>query len=238
MKIQFIGTGGAFDVALGNSAALVDCEGTRFLIDCGHSVFPKLMERDVIDSIDAVLITHLHDDHVGSLSTLIFYHYLILKKGRMKIVVPHQRLKRELCDFLAHSQQEPEERVEFVPLSDYPQLGAIDTYGQHVPEMQTWGYTFREGEEKVVYSGDNGNTEAFFKVVEGREMEGALVFHEVTFWPGIFAHAYYKELEVYMDRYRIYGYHCDPKYAPEDLRVPLVVNGVESRVGCACEVWR
>lgn len=222
MNIRFLGTGGAFDVALGNSAAVLDICGKRILVDCGHSVFPRLMQKGLADSIDAILITHLHDDHVGSLSTMLFYHNLILKKGRMPVIMPSLNFQLEVEQFLSHAMQRPQERMQFVPLSEFPEIQAIDTFGQHVEGMQTWGYAFRDGDEKVVYSGDNGNAAAVFDKLPELGMKGATVFHEVTFWPGISAHAYYKDLEQYLGAYEIFGYHCDAQYAPDDNRIRLV----------------
>jgi ribonuclease BN (tRNA processing enzyme) len=43
-SLKFVGTGGAFDVAQGNSAAYVQLGDVSILIDCGHTVFPRLVQ--------------------------------------------------------------------------------------------------------------------------------------------------------------------------------------------------
>jgi Beta-lactamase superfamily domain len=231
MKISFLGTGGAFDVALGNSSALVACDGVRFLFDCGHSVFPRLVERGLAASIDVVLVTHLHDDHVGSLSTLIFYMTIVLGRPQLTIAVPSEAFKAALQSFLSHSQPELDKRVRFVPLSDYPQVRAIDTYGSHVPGMPTWGYVFQEGSHTAAFSGDTGQPALIFDALTAWGCQGALVFHEVIFWPGIASHSHYKDVEAYLPDYQVWGYHCDPAFAPDDLRLPLVAQHPDWTLG-------
>lgn len=231
MNISFLGTGGAFDVALGNSSALVDCAGVRFLFDCGHSVFPRLVERGLAESIDVVLVTHLHDDHVGSLSTLIFYMTIVLQRPQLTLAVPSPAFEAELRAFLRHSQPELDKRVRFVPITDYPQVRAIDTFGSHVPGMPTWGYAFEEGTQRVAFSGDTGQPKLIFDALAAWGWQGALVFHEVIFWPGIASHSYYQDLELYLGDYQVWGYHCDAAYAPADLRLPLVAQHPDWALG-------
>ena len=231
MKISFLGTGGAFDVALGNSAALVDCAGTRFLVDCGHSVFPRLVERGLVEDFDVVLITHLHDDHVGSLSTLVYYATIVLQRPQLRIVVPSAAFEADLRAFLAFSQYDLDKRVRFEPIADFPQVRAIDTYGSHVPGMATWGYAFEEGAHRMAYSGDTGQPALMFDALDAWGWQGALVFHEVIFIPGIASHSYYKDVEAYTDRYAVYGYHCDVAYAPADLQLPLVAQHPDWELG-------
>lgn len=82
LKVEVIGSGGAFDTELVNSSFYVTCSGTKILIDCGYNVFSRLKEHrhDVLDNMDFVIITHMDDDHIGSLKSLLYYRYFILGK--------------------------------------------------------------------------------------------------------------------------------------------------------------
>lgn len=81
--LTFLGRGSAFNTKEGNTAAYFKYDNNKkmFLIDCGSTVFSKIMESNVLDGVKEldVAITHLHPDHVGSLGDLIFYMYY--KKG-------------------------------------------------------------------------------------------------------------------------------------------------------------
>ena len=59
------------------------------MIDCGESVFPKLINNYLLDNIKAVniLITHTHSDHVGSLGSLILYCFYNLNV-KVNIILP------------------------------------------------------------------------------------------------------------------------------------------------------
>jgi hypothetical protein len=227
LEIKFLGTGGAFEVDLGNSSAIVHHGSKHYLIDCGHSVFPKLVQNGLVASIDGVFITHLHDDHAGSLSTLILYYSIVLQKGRLKLYVASPNHEEMLRAFLAHSLGNPDERVDFRPLTEIHGCGAIDTFGKHVEWMQTYGIYFTNGHTSIAYSGDNGDPDYFFEELQRLDLPKLTVFHEVFFHFRLHAHAYYQDLMAWSDQFSILGYHCDPKYNPDDSTLELVAHHPE-----------
>ena len=82
MKIKQIGNGGAFNYEQPNSAFLVKLNTKTILVDCGYSVYSELRRLDSLKEINlkdirAVYITHMDDDHIGSLKTLLYYQYYI-----------------------------------------------------------------------------------------------------------------------------------------------------------------
>ncbi len=67
VKVRFLGSGDAFGSGGRlHTCILIDGETKRYLVDCGPSAL-SAMHRDGIDpnSIDAILLTHLHGDHYG-----------------------------------------------------------------------------------------------------------------------------------------------------------------------------
>ena len=59
--LNFVGTGSAFNPAMGNTSAWFTCEERLFVIDCGASVFQHLWELQEIRNYDDiyVIITQL-----------------------------------------------------------------------------------------------------------------------------------------------------------------------------------
>ena len=81
--LKFLGIGSGFESALGNTSAFfTDSDNNLYLIDCGFDVFTKLKNFRLLEEFNniTVFLTHLHDDHVGSLGSLIFYCYFNLNK--------------------------------------------------------------------------------------------------------------------------------------------------------------
>lgn len=91
MKLTFLGTGTSFGVpVIGcpckvchstdprdnrlRASVLVETEQTRILVDCGPD-FRQQALRHPFDKLDAVLLTHIHYDHVAGIDDLRVYTY-------------------------------------------------------------------------------------------------------------------------------------------------------------------
>ena len=84
LQLKQIGNGSAFNAIDCNSSFLVKMENDLMLFDCGYSVYPTLIKLDKkgeisLKDLKYVYITHLDDDHIGSLKTLIYYQYFVNK---------------------------------------------------------------------------------------------------------------------------------------------------------------
>ena len=95
MELLFLGRGSAFNISEGNNSAYFIDKNELFLIDCGESIFERIIERNLLDSVSCVnvMITHTHSDHVGSIGSLIMYCYYVLKMGVNIIISQKQGLK-------------------------------------------------------------------------------------------------------------------------------------------------
>ena len=84
MKIQFLGCGDAFGSGGRlNTCFLVDAADTRFLIDCGATSLVG-MNRCGVDpnSIDMILLSHLHGDHFGGVMFMLVHAHSAAKRDR------------------------------------------------------------------------------------------------------------------------------------------------------------
>jgi phosphoribosyl 1,2-cyclic phosphate phosphodiesterase len=55
---------------------MIEVDGKRVIIDCGPD-FRQQMLRENISSIDAILVTHGHKDHIGGLDDVRAFNYIL-----------------------------------------------------------------------------------------------------------------------------------------------------------------
>ena len=106
MKIALIGNGGAFHFDQTNSSFLVHTSDDTFLlVDCGRNVIDKLhlMDQDetnvfTFSKLKYVYITHMDDDHIGSLKSLIYFMFFSVNKKLL--VLCNNLVKKDLVRYL------------------------------------------------------------------------------------------------------------------------------------------
>ena len=84
MEIRFLGSGDAFGSGgRYHTCFAVTTKATRFLIDCGASSLIALKRFEIDpNSIDTVLVSHLHGDHFGGLPFFILDAHLVSRRTR------------------------------------------------------------------------------------------------------------------------------------------------------------
>ena len=86
MSIKFytLGTShGGTEEGRSCSVNLVEVDGSYYVFDCGGDIESKMKNLGMpFENIEAVFVSHMHEDHVGSLSALVkrFTHYVKVDK--------------------------------------------------------------------------------------------------------------------------------------------------------------
>jgi ribonuclease BN (tRNA processing enzyme) len=222
MQIKFLGTGGAFDIDYLNSAALLTFKESGILIDCGFTVYQTLVHKNLMHRVDYILLTHLHNDHCGSLANLLLHKHVIDKAPKPTILYPSEQFRNEICEFLKIQVKDPAKYAEFMPLEQFDGVRAVNTYGQHSEGLQSFAYIFDEDGRRIVYSGDLGKPDVLFDKLSRMSTLPTCVYHDITFNPENTGHTYYKKLLPYLNGVEMFGYHCDPTQNPADNPIRLV----------------
>lgn len=214
-EITFLGTGGAFDLSEKNSSFILKTASGSILIDCGSTVYLQLRSKNLVDIIDYVFITHCHEDHIGSLSTLVYHKYFNEKKSVKIECIPElsKMIETYLSGICGHNEKFRESfeinsnnGIIFRDLNMI--IHKINTTGYHYKNYPSSGFVFnfkKSGEDLyVVYSGDIGTS--FIEIIEKqnyelyqnllKKPENVFVFHESTNkeYPSFCPHFSYNKL--------------------------------------------
>lgn len=77
IELKFIGRGSAFTKDEVNNSAYFIKNNTMVLFDCGADVFKQIINHKLLNQPNInkllIIITHTHDDHIGSLMSLLEY---------------------------------------------------------------------------------------------------------------------------------------------------------------------
>lgn len=163
--LVFLGRGAAFNPLEGNTAAYIR-EGDRlFLVDCGETVFERLIARQALTGVTElyIAISHLHSDHCGSLGTLLYYCRFALGI-RARIVLPREETAyigsvRRLLELFGipedfYSCADPGEVAGFRAFSAFRYVKTA-----HDPRMECFSFELETPEGGVFYSADTCRTD-------------------------------------------------------------------------------
>ncbi|MCS7046592.1 MAG: MBL fold metallo-hydrolase [Gemmataceae bacterium] len=87
MRLLCLGVGDAFATKHYSSCFAVESEGRWLLVDCPHPILKMMREASQAAGVrcdaahlEAVVLTHLHGDHVSGLEMLAYYYRFVLER--------------------------------------------------------------------------------------------------------------------------------------------------------------
>jgi ribonuclease BN (tRNA processing enzyme) len=171
------------------SGYLVEADpGPRLLIDCGNGVFAKLRRHAQYEQIDAVLISHLHADH---LLDLVPFAYALsygppLSSERPALHAPPgaRAALRRLCGAWGSETliEDAFELTEYDPEAELD-LGGLRARFRLVPHyVPSYAVDLDGGDARLVFSADCGPNDALVELARDADMlliEATLVTPDV-----------------------------------------------------------
>lgn len=149
--LKFLGTDSGF--GLKNNCAYFEENNKLFLIDCGFTVFNLVKEKFDFNKYSEIniIITHLHNDHAGSLSQVILYSWFIYHK-KVNVISKCENIKQYL-EITGTTKDAYEIKT------DLPNLTFINT--PHVAELDAYGFKIKLNNQNIVYTGDTSSLTPF-----------------------------------------------------------------------------
>ncbi|HQF41575.1 MAG TPA: ribonuclease Z [Ignavibacteriaceae bacterium] len=183
MNIKFIGTGsGLTSVERFHSSFLITSSDYKVLVDCGDGISKALLYQNIdFNSINAVIISHLHADHFAGLPSLLTQMKLTGRKEKLKIYV-HESNSGFIKDFIQHSYLLAERfpfEFEIIPFSEEKEIFLSDKFfflskrNSHLNKYKenkssvglsftSLSFLFKDSQNSVIYTGDVGNDNDLF----------------------------------------------------------------------------
>lgn len=154
MKLTIIGYWGAYpEKGEATSCYLLEKDDFCLMIDCGSGALSRLPFYKNIDDVDAVILSHYHQDHIADIGVLQYNRLIqnaLHKSERMLPVYGHEE-NREAFDRLSHVATKgvvyhPEGKVKIGPF----EIRFLKT-AHPVP---CYGMRITDGSHSIVYTAD------------------------------------------------------------------------------------
>lgn len=174
LAVTVLGTGSPIpDPQRAGSATLVQSDTTRLLVDAGRGVLMRLVAAGVLPPmLDAVLLTHLHSDHITDLNDVITTHWVMTTQPTTLHVYGPPRtqevvdgvmamLRPDVEYRLAHHDDltwEPQVEVHELAAPCELSLGDLQVTVRstdHRPVEPTVGYRISQDDRVVALAGDS-----------------------------------------------------------------------------------
>jgi len=196
VDIRMLGTGSAFAKAFHNNNALITVGERRLLLDCGITAPKALHELGYgFNDLHAVLITHIHADHIGGLEEFAFQMKFVY--GRKPILYIAESLVQPLWEYSLRGglQQDEKETLndffEVRPLPSgvraelMPGLEVEPVPTRHIPNKPNFSMLFNGF---FFYTGDTVfDADLLSSLVEDRGVR--VIFHDCQLHPPGAVHA-------------------------------------------------
>jgi len=170
MKLTVLGNYGPYPIA--NSACsgfLIDSGDSKIVMDFGSGVMSRLQQYIGIEEISAIILTHLHSDHMSDIMVLRYAAEIMMMKGQLKapikIYAPDdpreefERLKyKEVLDIIPIK---PDERIS---------IGNVEvSFRQMEHNYTSYAICLKKDGKKFIYSGDTGPNDALVEFAKGAD---------------------------------------------------------------------
>ncbi len=162
MRLTVLGCNGPYPAAEGAcSGYLLESGGTRMLLDCGTGVLARLTALLPPEELDAVVLSHLHYDHMSDMLPLIYRCQAAGKRLRVFMPMQENLLRALLCESFDTADIAAGGCVGAIVLTTLPVRHPILAYAVRLTDM--------EG-KSLCYTGDTNTCPGLAQFAQGADM--------------------------------------------------------------------
>src|SRR5262245_49322732 len=182
VSVRFVGSGDSFGSGgRFQTCILVDGPRSRFAIDFGTSSLIALAQQGIEhNSIDAILLTHLHGDHCGGVPFLLMDAMLSAKRSRPLTIAGPRDLQRRMAEiqealFPGSHVMTPRFPLSWIELEPGRAQAVLDLTvtaqpARHTQETNPTALRVDVDGKVVAYTGDTEWTDDIAKVARGADL--------------------------------------------------------------------
>jgi ribonuclease BN (tRNA processing enzyme) len=159
------------------SGYLIETEGHRLLMDCGNGVFAKLRAHAPYETVDAVVVSHIHADHTLD---LVPFAYVMTYGPPQREDAPllhappgSREAMRRLCGVFGSESliEDAFELVEYDPAAELA-IGPLRARFQLVPHyVPTYAIELSDGDgRRLVFGADCGPNDELVEFARGAQL--------------------------------------------------------------------
>jgi ribonuclease BN (tRNA processing enzyme) len=169
MRLTVLGRYGPYPEAGGAcSGYLVEDQDTRILLDCGSGVLSRLQRFLPIQGLTAVILSHLHADHMADALILRYFLQIEQTRGRMEKKPLPVYLPDEPADVYGMLSSVPEFTSHRIDDGMRIQIGTLKvTFRAMMHSVPSFGVRLENGESCLCYTGDTGYHDGIAPFAEG-----------------------------------------------------------------------
>ncbi|MCX7747593.1 MAG: MBL fold metallo-hydrolase [Clostridia bacterium] len=171
MKLTILGNNGPFPSVGGACSGYLIREGNRkILIDCGNGVLGNLQKFVRFEELDAVILTHLHSDHISDMMVLRYAVQIKKARGLMERTID------------VYAPAEPVEEYQRLNVNNVFNLKPITetlvlnidslkiTFTEMTHPVKCFAVSIENGEKRFVFSGDTSWNQNIIRFAKGVDL--------------------------------------------------------------------
>ncbi|MGE5630067.1 MAG: MBL fold metallo-hydrolase [Caulobacteraceae bacterium] len=170
MKLTVLGNYGPYPKANGAcSGFLIDSGTVKLVLDFGNGVLSRLQQYIEVEEISAIILTHLHSDHMSDIMILKYAADIKMMKGQLKESIKVYAPSEPEAEFERLRYKEALDIRAIVPEEKLVIGDVTISFKQMVHGCQSYSVCIEKDSRKFVYSGDTSPNEGLVEFAKGAD---------------------------------------------------------------------